>query len=67
MPKYSDSARDVAQGLKKKELDTLSYQVCVFFSIVIGCFFGWIFKNFWVGFVVFLVLGNLTFRWYFKK
>lgn len=64
---YSSSARDVAQGIKKKELDDQLYGLAVFCSIAAGVIVGLLCQNWLPGFITFLVLGLLANKKYFKK
>jgi len=58
-------AHSVAKGLKKKEVDDISYKVGVFFSIVSGIVAGIIFKSIFIGIIVFFIFGLIAWkRWY---
>ncbi len=72
---FKSNAKDVAQGIKKAQFDEGVYKVAVFFSMVAGGLIGFIVGGLsnnaasgWIsGFVVFMILGGISYRKFLKK
>ncbi len=72
---WKSDAKNVAQGIKKLEMDKGVYNIAVFFSIVVGALLGLVIygmshsiKAGWItGVVIMLILGSLAQYRYLKK
>lgn len=72
---FSDSSRDVAQGLKKKEIDDMGLNVLIFVGLIVGGIgaiisYGLTMSGI-LAFVGFCVTGSIVWipatKWYLKK
>jgi uncharacterized membrane protein YvbJ len=72
---FKSDAKDVAQGIKKVELDENVYKIAVFFSMIVAAVIGWMAAtlsgNAWAGWgagtVLFFILGGAAYRKFLTK
>ena len=63
----SSAARAISKGIKQKELQDFNVGILGAGALILSCAIGFLLSSFWVGLIVFVVLGYLIGKQYYKE